>query len=390
MRIAKRIEKVPPYLFAEIDRKRQEAVARGVDVISLGIGDPDQPTPGFVIDRLAREARDPSTHRYPPYEGTSAFREAVAGYYDRRFGVKLDPGREVIALIGSKEGLAHLVWAFVDQGDAALVSDPGYPVYGIHTLLAGGEVIPVPLLPEKGFLPDLGSVPAGARRRAKILFLCYPNNPTAGTADIGFFREAVAFARENDLLLVHDSAYVEITYDGYVAPSVLEVEGAKDVAVEFGSLSKPFNMTGWRLGYAVGSPKAIAALGIIKTNTDSGQFAAIQRAGIEALTNPQGRVFIEEMRAIYQKRRDLAVRTLTGLGCPVATPRGSFYIWAPVPKGYTSASFAGEVLDKCGVIVTPGAAYGERGEGYFRISLTIKDDRLEEALGRLAKCASWR
>lgn len=389
MKRAKRIEKVPLYLFAEIDRKRREAVARGVDVISLGIGDPDQPTPDFIVDRLVREARDPSTHRYPPYEGTVAFRQAVASYYATRFGVGLDPDKEVIALIGSKEGLSHLTWAFVDPGDAALVSDPGYPVYGIHTLLAGGEVVPLPLLPERGFLPDLAAVEPAAARRARVMFLCYPNNPTAGTADPGFFDEAVRFARLNDILLVHDSAYAEVTFDGYEAPSVLQAEGAKDVAVEFGSLSKPFNMTGWRLGYAVGNRDAISALGIVKTNTDSGQFEAIQRAGVEALTNPASRGFIQKMRGVYQRRRDVAVRTLIGLGCPVPVPRGSFYVWAPVPKSYTSASFAEHVLEKAGVIVTPGSAYGGRGEGYFRVSLTLPDNRLEEAFRRLAGCVTW-
>jgi len=389
VKTAARIAKLPPYLFAEIDKKRREALARGVDVISLGIGDPDQPSPDFVVDRLAREARDPATHRYPPYEGTRDFLQAVAGYYDRRFAVKLDPEAEILALIGSKEGLAHLVWAFVDRGDAALVSDPGYPVYGIHTLLAGGEVVPMPLLPERGFLPDLGAIHAADRRRATLMFLCYPNNPTAGTADLGFFREAVDFCRENDILLAHDSAYLELTFDGYEAPSILQVEGAKDVAIEFGSLSKPFNMTGWRLGYAVGNRKAIAALGVVKTNTDSGQFAAIQRAGVEALTNPAARGFIEKMRGIYARRRDIAVGTLTRLGCPVVKPRGSFYVWAPVPKGHTSASFASHVLDKVGVIVTPGSAYGDWGEGYFRVSLTLADERLEEALRRLATCVSW-
>ena len=389
MKTAARIAKLPPYLFAEIDKKRREALARGVDVISLGIGDPDQPSPDFVVDRLAREARDPATHRYPPYEGTRDFLQAVAGYYDRRFAVKLDPEAETLALIGSKEGLAHLVWAFVDRGDAALVSDPGYPVYGIHTLLAGGEVVPMPLRPERGFLPDLGAIHAADRRRATLMFLCYPNNPTAGTADLGFFREAVDFCRENDILLAHDSAYLELTFDGYEAPSILQVEGAKDVAIEFGSLSKPFNMTGWRLGYAVGNRKAIAALGVVKTNTDSGQFAAIQRAGVEALTNPAARGFIEKMRGVYARRRDIAVGALTHLGCPVAKPRGSFYVWAPVPKGHTSASFASHVLDKVGVIVTPGSAYGDWGEGYFRVSLTLADERLEEALRRLATCVSW-
>jgi len=389
LRKATRIESVPPYLFAEIDRKRRAAVARGVDVISLGIGDPDLPSPEFVVERLIKEVQDPATHRYPPYEGTAQFRQAVADYYSRRFGVNLDPEKEVIALIGSKEGLAHLTWAFVERGDVALVTDPGYPVYGIQTLLSGGEIVPLGLLEEKGLLPDLDAVASDDRRRAKVMFLCYPNNPTAGTADLDFFRRAVEFARENDILLVHDSAYIEITYDGYRAPSVLEIEGAKDVAVEFGSLSKPFNMTGWRLGYAVGNPQAVAALGIIKTNTDSGQFTAVQRAGVEALTNPASDQFIRKMRSIYQKRRDLAVKTLADLGCPVTPPRGSFYIWAPVPEGLTSAGFAGKVLDEAGVIVTPGSAYGARGEGYFRISLTLPDKRLEEALARLSGCARW-
>lgn len=389
MKRADRIEKVPPYLFAEIDRKRREAVARGVDVISLGIGDPDLPTPDFVVEALVRAVRDPSTHRYPPYEGTAAFRRAVAAYYEERFGVRLDPDREVMALIGSKEGLAHMVWAVVDRGDAALVSDPGYPVYGIHTLLAGGEVIPLPLEADTGFLPDLDAVPETDRRRATVMFLCYPNNPTAGTADLEFFSRAVEFARENDILLVHDSAYVEITYDGYRAPSVLEVDGAKDVAVEFGSLSKPFNMTGWRLGYVVGNAEAVRALGVVKTNTDSGQFQAVQRAGVEALTNPASREFIERMCRVYRRRRDATVQTLQRLGCPVAAPRGSFYVWAPVPEGFTSAGFAAEVLDRVGVIVTPGSAYGVQGEGYFRISLTLPDERLEEALRRLASFAAW-
>jgi LL-diaminopimelate aminotransferase len=386
---AKRIETLPPYLFAEIDRRRREAVARGVDVISLGIGDPDLPTPDPVIESLAREARDPTTHRYPPYEGTAEFRRAVAHYYSTRFGVDLDPDKEVIALIGSKEGLSHLTWAVVDQGDAALVSDPGYPVYGIHTLLAGGQVVPLPLLPERGFRPDLEAVKPEDRRRATVMFLCYPNNPTAGTADLDLFSEAVRYARENDILLVHDSAYIEITFDGYRAPSVLEVEGAKEVAVEFGSLSKPFNMTGWRLGYAVGSREAIAALGVIKTNTDSGQFTAIQRAGARILTDPGLDEFIARVRSVYQRRRDLVVETLGRMGCRVTRPRGSFYIWAPVPSGHTSVSFAAHVLEKAGVIVAPGSAYGSRGEGHFRISLTVPDERLAEALGRLEGCVSW-
>ncbi len=380
---ARRIEAIPPYLFAEIDRKREEAVARGVDVIDLGIGDPDRPTPDHVVERLCREARNPAWHRYPSYVGALDFRKAAAEWLQRRFGVEVDPRSEVITLIGSKEGLAHLVWAYVDAGDVALVPDPGYPVYRTHVLLAGGEPYPLPLKAERGFLPDLEAVPAEVARRAKILFLNYPNNPTAAVADLAFFEEAVAFCRRHDVLLCHDAAYSEITYDGYVAPSVLQVPGAKEVAVEFHSLSKPYNMTGWRIGFAAGNREAIAGLGIIKTNTDSGQFTAIQYAGISALleTPPE---FTKSMCDLYARRRDLVVDALGRMGIAVEKPRGAFYVWAPVPPGYSSAGFAAELLERVGVIVAPGTGYGEHGEGFFRISLTTPDDRLAEAMNRLA------
>ena len=380
---AKRIEAVPPYLFAEIDRKREEAVARGVDVIDLGIGDPDRPTPDHVVERLCREARNPAWHRYPSYVGALDFRKAAAEWLQRRFGVEVDPRGEVITLIGSKEGLAHLIWAYVDDGDVALVPDPGYPVYRTHVLLAGGEPYPLPLKAERGFLPDLEAVPAEVARRAKILFLNYPNNPTAAVADLAFFEEAVAFCRRHDVLLCHDAAYSEITYDGYVAPSVLQVPGAKEVAVEFHSLSKTYNMTGWRIGFAAGNREAITGLGIIKTNTDSGQFTAIQYAGISALLETPAE-FIKRMCDLYARRRDLVVDALARLGISVEKPRGAFYVWAPVPAGYTSAGFAAELLERAGVIVAPGTGYGEHGEGFFRISLTTPDDRLEEAMNRLA------
>ncbi len=384
MKAANRIAKIPPYLFAEIDKKMAEAVARGVDIISLGIGDPDRPTPGHIIEALNREARVADNHRYPAYEGSARFREAVATYYRGRFGVELDPDREVMALIGSKEGLAHIIWAFVDPGDYALIPDPAYPVYKTHTLLAGGIPYLMPLRKENGFLPDFDAVPKDVIARAKIVFLNYPNNPTAAVADLDFFQKAVDFCREHRLLLCHDNAYAEMTYDGYVAPSVLEVPGAKEVAVEFYSLSKPFNMTGWRIGAAVGNAEAVEALGIIKTNTDSGQFTAIQHAGVEALEN-NPKAFFEEMNLVYARRRDIAVEGLSSVGLEVEKPRGTFYLWVPVPRLYSAAEFTALLLDQAGVVVAPGTGYGEYGEGYIRIALTVEEDRLKEAMDRIAR-----
>lgn len=379
---AKRIGTIPPYLFAEIDRQREEAVARGVDVIDLGIGDPDQPTPDHVVERLCREAKNPAWHRYPSYIGALDFRQAAAGWVNGRFGVEVDPRGEVMTLIGSKEGIAHIVWAYVDPGDVALIPDPGYPVYKTHTLLTGGRPYLMPLREENGFLPDLDAIPADVARRAKLMFLNYPNNPTAAVADLAFFERAVDFCRRHDVLLCHDAAYTEVTYDGYVAPSILQVPGAKDVAVEFHSLSKPFNMTGWRLGFAAGNRDAVAALGIIKTNTDSGQFTAIQYAGIAALRETPA-AFGQRMNALYARRRDLVVEALQKIGISVRKPKGAFYIWAPVPAGFTSAGFTAALLEQAGVIVAPGNGYGEYGEGYFRISLTTPDDRLQEAVARI-------
>jgi len=382
MRPAKRIEKVPPYLFAEIDKKKKEALARGIDIINLGIGDPDQPTPDFVVDALATHARNPKTHRYPDYEGSPEFRQAMSQWYQRRFGVTVDPSREVMTLIGSKEGLAHLIWAFVDPGDYALIPDPAYPVYKTHTLLAGGVPYTMPLLPENGFLPDFGKIPEEVWRKAKLLFLNYPNNPTAAVAERAFFEEAVALAKKYDVLLVHDAAYAEMTFDGYVAPSVLEVPGAKEVAIEFYSFSKPFNMTGWRIAAAVGNAAAISALGIIKTNTDSGQFTAIQWAAMEAFQHdPLG--FFGQMNRLYQGRRDVIIDGLNSLGWKLPRTRGTFYVWVPVPAGYTSASFTAELLERAGVIVVPGTGYGEKGEGFVRIALTVPEERLREAVERM-------
>jgi len=381
VRIAKRIETLPPYLFAELDRKLEAKRAEGVDVISLGVGDPDLPTPEHIVEAMRAALRDPSTHRYPSYYGSLEFRTAVAAWYGRRFGVELDPETEVMALIGSKEGIGHIAFGFLDPGDEALIPDPGYPVYGVSTRLAGGTPVSLPMPADSGFQPDLGAAPVSGRTKA--LWLSFPSNPTAAVADAPTFEASVAFAREHDLLLLHDAAYSEITFDGYVAPSVLQVPGAKYVALEFGSASKSYNMTGWRIGWAVGSAEAIRALGIVKTNLDSGQFTAIQRAAIAALEGPADQ--LDELRATYQRRRDLVVGTLNGLGWDVKPPLGSCYVWVPVPEGDTSMAFSDRLLELAGVFVAPGSGYGAGGEGYVRFSLTVPDDRLAEAMDRLVR-----
>jgi LL-diaminopimelate aminotransferase len=381
VRVAKRIESLPPYLFAELDRKLAAKRAEGVDVISLGVGDPDLPTPEHVVEAMREAVLDVSTHRYPSYYGSPEFRGAVAAWYLRRFGVELDPETEVIALIGSKEGLGHIALAVVDPGDELLIPDPGYPVYGVSTRLAGGTPVSLPMPPEAGFLPDLDATPV--TERTKAMWLNFPSNPTAAVADPETFERAVAFAREHDLLLLHDAAYSEITFDGYVAPSVLQVPGATDVALEFGSASKFYNMTGWRIGWAAGSAEAIRALAIVKTNLDSGQFTAVQRAAIAALEGPAEH--LDELRATYQRRRDLVVGTLNGLGWSLKPPLGSCYVWVPVPEGETSMAFVDRILDRTGVFVAPGSGYGERGEGFARFSLTVPDDRLAEAMDRIAE-----
>ena len=388
MRIARRIETLPPYLFAELDRKVAERRAGGQDIISLGVGDPDSPTPDHVVEAVREAARDPSTHQYPSYYGMPELRRAIADWYARRFGVDLDPDTEVLPLIGSKEGLAHLSVAFVDPGDEALVPDPGYPVFGIGTMLAGGTPVSLPLTPENRFLPDLGR--ASVSSRTKVLWLNYPSNPTAAVADPETFEEAVAFARDHDLLLAHDAAYSEITFDGYVAPSVLQTSGAKDVAIEFNSLSKGYNMTGWRVGFCVGNAEALRALSTVKTNLDSGIWNAVQRAAIAALAGPQDH--LDKLRAIYQKRRDIVVGTLNRIGWDgIEPPLGSIYVWVPTPQGSRSAAFAEFLLDQAGVVVAPGRGYGEAGEGYFRISLTVSDELLGEAMDRIERAmAGWQ
>ncbi|HKN90750.1 MAG TPA: LL-diaminopimelate aminotransferase, partial [Acidimicrobiia bacterium] len=369
MRTAKRIEKLPPYLFASLDRRIAEARDRGVDVISFAIGDPDRPTPANVVEAAAAAVRDPATHRYPSYYGMPELRRAIAGHYRRRFGVELDPESQVLPLIGSKEGIANLATAFVDPGDVVLVPDPGYPVYATGAILAGGRPVPVELSAEDGFQPRLDAVSGPDAEAARILWLNYPNNPTSAVAGPATFARAVEFCRSHDLLLAHDAAYVEVTYDGYVAPSVLQTPGAVDVALEFGSLSKTYNMAGWRIGWAVGSPVAVEALGRVKTNIDSGIFNALQRAGIEALQGPQDAVAAS--CDVYRRRRDLLVDGLNAAGWVLSPPRGAIYVWAPTPDGETSGEFADFLLEAAGVVVAPGAGYGPHGEGFVRFSLTL-------------------
>lgn len=383
MEKAQRIKNLPPYLFARIEKKVEDYKKEGKDIISLGIGDPDSPTPGYIIAELQKEAENPENHRYPTSTGLLAFRRAVAGWYQKKCGVELNPETEIITLIGSKEGIAHISFCYVNPGDINLVPNPCYPVYGIGTLLAGGESYDMILKEENGFLPDLESIPADIARKAKLMFLNYPNNPTGAVADRNFFQEVVTFARENDLIVCHDASYSELGFDGYRAPSFLEVPGAKEVGIEFNSLSKTYNMTGWRIGWAAGNPEVIETLGSLKSNLDSGAFQAVQYAGIAALNNPGESV--EQMRQLYTRRRDLVVEGLNAMGWNLKKPRATFYIWAPVPKGYTSASFAEIVLEKAGVIITPGNGYGAYGEGYFRIALTVGENRIREALEHMQK-----
>ena len=383
MKIAQRIQTIPPYLFAEIDKKKEEAIKRGVDIINLGIGDPDQPTPNNIIEKLRESVKDPKTHDYPPYAGTAEFRQAVTLWYKNRFGVDLDPDKEVMALIGSKEGIAHIFLAYIDPGDFSLIPDPAYPVYKTGTLFANGFPYIMPLLEENDFLPDLEEIDEEIAQRAKLMFINYPNNPTAAVANKDFFEKVVKFAKKYDIFVCHDFAYSEMTFDGYKARSFLEVKGAKDVGIEFHSLSKTYNMTGWRLGFAVGNKEAISALSIIKTNIDSGVFKAIQEAGIEALTGPQDN--IEKMNKIYTGRRNVVINGLNKLGWDLKPTKATFYIWIPTLNKMNSMEFSNLLLEKTGIIVTPGIGYGEYGEEYVRIALTVDEKRLEEAIERMEK-----
>jgi LL-diaminopimelate aminotransferase len=377
---AERIQKLPPYLFADIDRLKRAVIARGVDVISLGIGDPDVPTPAHIVARLRAAAGDPANHRYPDYEGLLSFRQAAAAWMQSRYGVTVDPATEVVSLIGSKEGIANMAVAFVDPDDVVLVPDPGYPVYHIGAGFNGGVTYRLPLRRENAFLPDLAAIPAEVAKRAKLLWLNYPNNPTAAIAPRAFFEDAIRFAQRHEVIICHDAAYAEI-YFGERPPSILELPGGREVAIEFHSLSKTFSMTGWRVGFAVGHPELVAGLGKVKTNVDSGIFQAVQEAGIAALSSDPGDM--DRLRALYRERRDVLVSGLRDIGLPCEPPAGTFYVWVPVPRGETAAGLAGRCLSEAGVVVTPGTGFGAAGEGYIRLTVCSPTERLREAVDRL-------
>jgi LL-diaminopimelate aminotransferase len=382
MRFAKRLDLVPPYLFAELERKIEEKRRQGVDVISLGIGDPDLPTPEPVIRALRDAAADPTTHRYPTNRGLDPFRGAIAAFYKERFGVGVDPGTEVVPVLGGKEGVAHIAFACLDPGDVALAPEPGYPPYTSGPLFAGADVHYLPLEAPNAFMPDLDAIPADVAARVNLLFLNYPNNPTGAVVAPGFFDRAVEFARAHDLIVVHDNAYSEVAFDGYDPPSFLATSGAKEVGVEIFSLSKGWNMTGWRVGWVAGNSEVVEHFRRLKTNLDSGMFDALQLAGVAALTEARG--FPAEMSAVYRRRRDLMIEALAGIGLPADPPQATPYIWVRVPDGHTSETFTELVLEEACVVVSPGPSFGPSGEGYVRISLTVADERLEEAASRIA------
>ena len=380
---AERQKRLPPYLFAEIDRMKQEAQNDGWDIISLGIGDPDLPTPNHIIEELSVASRRPANHQYPSYEGMLSFRTACADWYEKRFGVGLDAASEVLSLIGSKEGIAHISLAFINPGDYALIPDPAYPVYEIGTYFADGQVHFMPLTLEGDFLPDLGAIPTEVAKKTKLLYLNYPNNPTSACADVGFYNEVVEFAKSHDIIVCSDIAYSEMAFDDYKPVSFLNAEGAKDVGIEFHSLSKTYNMTGWRIAFAVGNADVLAGLGSIKTNVDSGAFQAVQEAAIHALEADQA--CVEDMCRTYQCRRDVILEGLAKLGLKANTPKATFYVWISCPDGYTSSEFTGHLLKKCGIVTTPGNGFGPSGEGFVRMALTVPEDRIREALARIEK-----
>ena len=380
---AERLKRLPPYLFKEIDRQKEEVRGKGVDIIDLGVGDPDIPTPPHIIASLSKAAADPANHRYPSYTGMDDFNATVARWYKRRFNVDLDYHTEVVTLIGSKEGIAHIPLAFIDAGDLALVASPGYPVYHIGTQFAGGEAQFMDLLKENNFLPDLERISPEAANKAKMMFINYPNNPTAAVADKSFFESVVAFASKYNVIVCHDAAYSEMAFDGYKPPSFLEADGAKAVGIEFHSLSKTYNMTGWRIGFAVGNADVIGGLGQVKSNIDSGAFQAVQLAGITALEGDQ--TCVEEMRRTYQERRDILVDGLRAAGLSAEKPRATFYVWVEVPKGYTSAGLTSLLLTEAGIVTTPGNGFGSAGEGYIRMALTVDRDRMQEAVSRIER-----
>jgi len=382
-KLSKKIRALPPYLFLEIDKAKRKARAEGRDIIDLGIGDPDLPTPKYIIDALYQAAQDPVNHRYALDQGMPALRRSIEGWYKRRFNVNLNPDTEILPLIGSKEGIAHFPLAFINEGDYALVPDPCYPPYKGGTILAGGKPYLMPLLETNDFLPDFKKIPLSIRKKAKLLYVNYPNNPTGAAAEIDFYREAVDFARKNKIIVISDLAYSEMSYDGYRPSSLLEVEGAKDTAIEFHSLSKTYNMTGWRVGWACGNAGLVAALAKAKSNIDSGIFSAIQLAGIAALEGPQDDV--SRMRELYQARRDALVEGLRSLGWRVEPPKATFYLWIKLPARMSSIKFSSLLLEKADIVVTPGVGFGKYGEGYIRMALTVPKERISEAIGRLKK-----
>ena len=385
MKFAKRTESLPPYLFAEIDKKKQAAIARGVDIINMGIGDPDQPTFKNIVDAMHKAIDDPTTHNYPPYQGMKEFREGVVKWFEKRFDQKFDADKECVSLIGSKEAIHNCIFATIDQGDIALLPDPAYPVYKSSTILCGGKPYITPLLEKNNWLPDLTKIPNDIAQKANILMVGYPNNPTGAIAPLEFYDEVIAFAKKYDTIVLSDNAYSELTFDGYKAPSIFQAKGGRDIALEFHSLSKTYNMTGWRVGFAIGNEKVIKALGTVKTNIDSGVFKAIQRAAIAAFDTPKE--VIEKNNSLYKERRDVAVAGLKELGWNIKEPiKGTFYLWLPIPSSFKkSTDFATAMLDKCGIVVPPGSGYGEYGEGYFRIALTINKKRIQEGIARMKK-----
>ena len=384
MKLARRVDRLPPYFFVEINQKIAELRARGEDVISFAIGDPDLPTPSHIIETMCQAAQDPANHRYPETAGLPELRQSIAEWYERRFGVTLDADKEVLPLIGSKEGIGHMALCFIEPGDLALVPDPGYPPFSLGTILAGGEPYFMPLKEENDFLPDFKALPDEVTDKAKLMWLNYPNNPTGAIAGLDFFERAIHFARKHNLAVFHDAAYTEVAFDGYNAPSFMQLAGAKEIGVEFHSLSKTYNMTGWRIGMVVGNADMVNALFQVKSNLDSGIPQAIQYAAVEALRGSQ--VHIAERNAIFQRRRDKLIKVLDEIGLKARIPKATFYIWVKVPQGYTSIDFTRKVLDEAGIAVTPGTGYGKEGEGYIRLSLTISDDRLEQGMNRLS---SW-
>jgi LL-diaminopimelate aminotransferase len=382
-KLSKKVKALPAYLFLEIDKAKRRARAEGRDIIDLGIGDPDQPTPKFIIDALTQAARDPANHRYALDQGMPALRGAIAGWYKQRFNVDLSPDKEILPLIGSKEGIAHFPLAFLDPGDLALVPDPSYPPYKGGTILAGGSLHLMPLLESNSFLPDLNKIPLSARKKAKIMFVNYPNNPTNACANDNFYTKLIEFATKNKIIIISDLAYSEIAYDGYKPRSLLEFSGAKAVVIEFHSLSKTYNMTGWRIGWACGNPELVAALAKVKSNIDSGIFSAIQLAGVAALTGPQD--YLKSMCELYQQRRDILVNGLSALGWQVIKPKATFYVWIKIPAKTDSLSFSGRLLEKANIVATPGVGFGKYAEGYIRLALTVSKDRINEALERIKR-----